>query len=189
MLSLWVVNQQSREEAEDVFPIHLVGLQDLLQVTQQLLYIEDHCQLSSKHANDTDVFMLFISIQIINNASSEYWGEFTVSNGGMNRLISLQRYRNTNKQSQMHRHAVKPWGRVSVSGYTHMFLHVKICCSLSGWTDYTSHLPFWKLRSAVGFLLQRSTCSAEWWRLTLRTGDSVITLQFTNYLCYTVWVH
>lgn len=60
MLSLWVVNQQSREEAEDVFPIHLVGLQDLLQVTQQLLYTEDHCQLLRKHANDTDVFMLFI---------------------------------------------------------------------------------------------------------------------------------
>lgn len=41
-----IVNQQGGEEAQDVFPVHLVGFQNMLQVTQQLLHTEDHSQLS-----------------------------------------------------------------------------------------------------------------------------------------------
>lgn len=48
-LGTGVVNQQSGEEAQDVFPVNLVGFQNLLQVTQQLLHTEDHSQLSQKH--------------------------------------------------------------------------------------------------------------------------------------------
>lgn len=44
-LSMRVVNQQSGEEAQDVFPVDLVGFQNALQVTQQLLHAEDHGQL------------------------------------------------------------------------------------------------------------------------------------------------
>lgn len=53
-LSTGVVNQQSGEEAQDVFPVDFVGFQNLLQVTQQLLHAEDHSQLFQKHSNNAD---------------------------------------------------------------------------------------------------------------------------------------
>lgn len=58
-LSLRVVNQQSGEEVQDVFPVHLVGLQDLLQVSQQQLHAEDHRQLAQEHNKDTGGSVLF----------------------------------------------------------------------------------------------------------------------------------
>lgn len=44
-LSKGVVNQQSGKEAQDMFPVNLVGFQNLLQLTEQLLHTEDHSQL------------------------------------------------------------------------------------------------------------------------------------------------
>lgn len=44
-LGQWVVNQQSGKEAQDMFPVHLMGFQNLLQLAQQLLHTEDHSQL------------------------------------------------------------------------------------------------------------------------------------------------
>ena len=62
-LGTGVVNQQSGEEAQDVFPVDLMGFQNLLQVTQQLLYTEDHSQLFQKHSNNTDESLLVHLIQ------------------------------------------------------------------------------------------------------------------------------
>lgn len=65
-----VVNQQSGEEAQDVFPVNLVGFQNLLQVTQQLLHAEDHSQLLQEDSNDIDVLQLFVAAQTIINDKS-----------------------------------------------------------------------------------------------------------------------
>lgn len=48
-LGMWVVNQQSGQEAQNMFPVDFMGFQNLLQVTQQLLLAEDQSQLSQKH--------------------------------------------------------------------------------------------------------------------------------------------
>lgn len=52
-LGKWVVNQQSGKEAQDMFPVNLMGLQNLLQLAQQLLHTEDHSQLE-KPSKDKD---------------------------------------------------------------------------------------------------------------------------------------
>lgn len=56
-LSLRVVNQQSGEEAQDMFPVHLVGLQDLLQVSQQQVHAEDHRQLAQREDTGGSVLL------------------------------------------------------------------------------------------------------------------------------------
>lgn len=43
-----VVNQQSGDKDQDVFPVDLVRFQNLLQVMQQLLHTEDHSQLPDR---------------------------------------------------------------------------------------------------------------------------------------------
>lgn len=64
-LSTGVVNQQSGQEAQDVFPVHLVGFQNLLQVTQQQLHTEDHSQLLHKHSNNTDESLTEPATQVL----------------------------------------------------------------------------------------------------------------------------
>lgn len=54
-LGQWVVHQQSGKEAQDVFPVHLVGFQNLLHLTQQLLHTEDHSQLFQQKKNPQTV--------------------------------------------------------------------------------------------------------------------------------------
>lgn len=49
-LGTGVVNQQSGQEAQHVFPVDLVGFQNLLQVTQQQLHTEEHSQLLQKRS-------------------------------------------------------------------------------------------------------------------------------------------
>lgn len=68
-LSLRVVNQQSGEEAQDVFPVHLVGLQDLLQVSQQQLHAEDHRQLVQKEKDTGGSVLLRESYEKLGLAS------------------------------------------------------------------------------------------------------------------------
>ena len=48
-----------------MFPVNLVGFQNLLQVTQQLLHSEDHSQLEHKHRNNIDKLQLFVAAKNI----------------------------------------------------------------------------------------------------------------------------
>lgn len=57
-LSTGVVNQKSGQEAQDMFPVDLVGFQNLLQVTQQQLRTEDQSQLLQNHSNKTEKSLL-----------------------------------------------------------------------------------------------------------------------------------
>lgn len=63
-LGTGVVNQQSGQEAQHVFPVDLVGFQNLLQVTQQQLHTEEHSQLKKKQRHtDESLFRSFTSPQ------------------------------------------------------------------------------------------------------------------------------
>lgn len=59
LLGKWVVNQQSGKEAQDMFPVNLMGFQNLLQLAQQLLHTEDHSQLEKSH------YWVLYSVQIL----------------------------------------------------------------------------------------------------------------------------